>query len=99
MGQSDIVSQTIDLNLCVYLSIEILYQYEYIAQVESMNYETITRYRRKGSAYRCKVTYEQEQGFNANDVTRTLVNFKNDCIVPQRYKLYIIHSDRSATSD
>ena len=69
MGQNDLDPQTIDLNLNVNLAIEILYQYEYVAQVEGLNYGTITACLRKGSAFRCKITWEQEQGFNGNDVT------------------------------
>ena len=37
MGQSDLDPRTIDLNLNVNLPIEMLYQYEYVAQVESLN--------------------------------------------------------------
>ena len=44
MGQSD-------LGLNVNLPIEILYQYEYVAQIERLNYGTITACIRKGSAY------------------------------------------------
>ena len=55
MGQSDIDPRTIDLNLNVNLPIEILYQYEYVAQVERVNYGTITACLSKGSAYRCKI--------------------------------------------
>ena len=69
MGQSDPNPRTIDLNLNVNLPIEILYQYEYVAQVERLNYGTITACLRKGSAFRCKIKQEQEQGFNGNDVT------------------------------
>ena len=58
IGQSDIDPRTIDLNLNVNLPFEILYQYEYVnvAQVERLNYGTITTCLRKGSAYRCKIT-------------------------------------------
>ena len=55
MGQNDIDPRTIDLNLNVNLAIEILYQYEYAAQVEKLNYGTITACLRKGSAFRCKI--------------------------------------------
>ena len=55
MGQSDLDPRTIDLNLYVNLPIEILYQYEYVAQVERLNYGTITACLRKGSAYQCKI--------------------------------------------
>ena len=55
MGQSDLDLRTIDLNLHVNLTIEILYQYEYVAQVERLNYGTITACLRKNSAYRCKI--------------------------------------------
>ena len=55
MGQNDLDPQTIDLNINVNLPIEILYQYEYVAQVERLNYETITVCLRKGSAFRCKI--------------------------------------------
>ena len=37
MGQSDLDPRTIDLNLNVNLLIEILYQNEYVAQVERLN--------------------------------------------------------------
>ena len=56
MGQNDLDPQTIDLNLNVYLAIEILYQYEYVAQVERLNYGTITACLRKDSAFRCKIS-------------------------------------------
>ena len=81
MGQNDLL--TIDPNLNVNLAIEILYQYEYVAQVERLNYGTVTACLRKGSAFRCKIKYKQEQGFNGNDVTWSLVYFQNDCIVPR----------------
>ena len=68
MGQNDLDPLTIDLNLNVNLAIEILYQYEYVAQVERLNYWTITACLRKDSAFRCKIEQEQEQGFNVNDV-------------------------------
>ena len=55
MGQRDIDSRTIDQNLNVNLPIEILYQDEYAAQVERLNYGIITAFLRKGSAYRCKI--------------------------------------------
>ena len=56
MGQNDFDPRTIDLiNLNVNLAIEILYQYEYDAQVENLNYGTITACLRKGSAFRCKI--------------------------------------------
>ena len=53
MGKSGLVLPTIniDLNLSVNLSIEILYQYEYVAQIKRLNYGTITACLRKGSAY------------------------------------------------
>ena len=54
MGQSDLGARTIDLNFNVNLPIEILYQYQYAAQVERLNYGTITACLRKVSAYRCK---------------------------------------------
>ena len=69
MGKNDLDPRTIDLNLNVNLAIEILHQYEYIVQVERLNYRTITACLRKGSAIRCKIKWEQEQGFNGNDVT------------------------------
>ena len=47
MGQSDLDPRTIDLNLNVNLPIEILYQYEYVAQVERLNYGTIIACLRK----------------------------------------------------
>ena len=70
MGQNGLDPRTIDLNINVNLAIEILYQHEYVAQVERLKYGTITACLRKGSAFRCKINkYEQEQGFNGNDVT------------------------------
>ena len=51
MGQSDLDPRTIDLNLNVNLPIEILYQYEYVALIERLNYWTRTACLRKGSAY------------------------------------------------
>ena len=47
MGQNNLDPRTIDLNLNVNLAIEILYQYEYVAQVERLNYGTITACLRK----------------------------------------------------
>ena len=55
MGQDDLDTRIIDLNLNVNLAIEILYQYEYVAQVESLNNGNITACLRKGSAFRCKI--------------------------------------------
>ena len=37
MGQTDLETRTIDLNLNVNPPIEILYQYEYVAQVEGLD--------------------------------------------------------------
>ena len=56
MGQSDLDPRAIDLNLYGNLPIEILYQYEYVALLERLNYGTITTCLRKGSAYRCEIT-------------------------------------------
>ena len=53
MGKNDIDPRTIDLNLNVNLAIKILYQYEYVAQVERLNYGIIPACLRKGSAFRC----------------------------------------------
>ena len=53
MGKTDIDPRTIDLNLSVNLAIEILYQYDYVAQVERLNYGTITACLRKDSAFQC----------------------------------------------
>ena len=55
MGKNDLDPRTIDVNLNVNLAIEILLQYEYVAQVERLNYGTITTCLRKGSAFRCKI--------------------------------------------
>ena len=55
MCKNDLDPRTIGLNLNVNLAIEMLYQYEYVAQVERLNYGTITRCLRKGSAFRCKI--------------------------------------------
>ena len=55
MGKNDLDPRTIDLNLNVNLAIEILYQYEYVAQVERLNYGTITACLRQGSVFRCKI--------------------------------------------
>ena len=38
--KNDLDPRTIDLNLNVNLAIEIVYQYEYVAQVERLNYGT-----------------------------------------------------------
>ena len=55
MGQNDLYPRIIDLNLKVNLAIEILYQFEYVAQVDRLNYGTITACVRKVSAFRCKI--------------------------------------------
>ena len=55
MGQNDLDPRTIDLNLNVHLAIEILYQYEYVPQVERLNYGAITACLRKGAAIQCKI--------------------------------------------
>ena len=55
MCKNDLDPRTIDLNLNVNLAIEMLYQYEYVARVERLNYGTITTCLRKGSAFRCKI--------------------------------------------
>ena len=55
MGQNDLDPRTIDQNLNRNLAIEILYQYEYVAQVERLNYGTITSCLREGSAFRCNI--------------------------------------------
>ena len=55
MGQIDLDPRQIDLNLNVNLAMEILYQYEYVAKVERLNYGTIKAGLRKGSAFRCKI--------------------------------------------
>ena len=44
MGQSDLDPRTIDLNMNVNLPIEILYQYEYVVQVEKLNHGTLTAF-------------------------------------------------------
>ena len=69
MDQNDLDPRTIDINLNVNLAIEILYQYEYVAQVERLNYGTIIAGLRKGYTFRCKIKKKQEQGFNGNDAT------------------------------
>ena len=56
MGQSDLDPRKIDLNLYGNLSIEILYQCAYVAQLERLNYGTITTCLRKGSAYWYEIT-------------------------------------------
>ena len=56
MGQSGIDPRTIDLNLYWNLPIEILYQNEYVALLERLNYGLITTCLRKGSEYRCEIT-------------------------------------------
>ena len=101
MGQSDLDPRKIDLNLYGNLPIEILYQYAYIAQLERLNYLIITTFLRKGSAYRCEITWEQERGFNGNDVTWTSIHWKNECIIPTQYEIYLIHCqwEPSSTSD
>ena len=99
MGQSDLDPRTIDLNLNVNLPIEILYQYKYVEQAERLNYGTTTACLRKGSAYRCKITKEHEQGFNGNNVAWSLVYFQKECIVHRQYKIYSIHWESSSTSE
>ena len=42
-------------NLQVNLTIEILNQYKYVAQLERLNYGTLTTRLTNGSAYRCKI--------------------------------------------
>ena len=67
--QSYLDPQTIDMNFYAYLpivSIEILYQYEYVAQLERPNYGTIATCRGKDSAYRCD--YIGTKTFFLNDV-------------------------------
>ena len=51
MGQNDLDPRTIDQNLNANLAIEILYQCKYVAQVERLNYGTITGCLRKGCAF------------------------------------------------
>ena len=60
MCQSDLDPPTIDLSLNVNVATEILYQYEYVAQVERLNDGTITACLRKGSAFRCKIQWKKE---------------------------------------
>ena len=55
MGQSDLDPKKFDPNLYENLPIEILHQYAYVAQLERLNYGTIT-FLRKGSAYRSEIT-------------------------------------------
>ena len=50
MGKYDLDPRTIDLNRNVNLAIEILFQYEYVAQEVRLHYGTITACLRKGSA-------------------------------------------------
>ena len=61
MGENDLDPRTIDLNLNVNLAIEILYQYEYVAHVERLNYGKITACLRKGSAFRCKISNDKSK--------------------------------------
>ena len=65
MGQSDRDPRKIDQNLYWNLHIQILYMYQHkcVAQLEKLNYGTITTYLRKGFAYRCEIPSEQKQGF------------------------------------
>ena len=63
MGQNDLDPRTIDLNLNVNCAIEILYQYEYVAQVERLIYGTITACLRKGP---CAQYHEYVNGFNTS---------------------------------
>ena len=99
MDQNDLDPRTIDLHLNVNLAIEILFQYEYVAQVERLHYGAITACIRKGSAFQFKIKSEQEQGFNGNDVTWSWVYFQNECIVPRLYAIYSIHREPSSISD
>ena len=55
MGQSDLDPPIIDLNFYGNLPIE-MYEYEYVAQLERLNYWIITTCLRKSSAYRCEIT-------------------------------------------
>ena len=84
LSQSDLDPRVIDLTLCVNLTIETLYQYQYIAQFETMKYGII----RNDSAYECDITKEKEQGWNGNDVMWTFSNFKNECIVPPQFEIW-----------
>ena len=59
IGQSDLDPQTIDLNLDVILPIEILYQYVYVAEIERLNFGTVTACFRKGSAYQKEVASQK----------------------------------------
>ena len=55
MGQNDLDPRIIDLNLNVYLAIEILYQYEYVCTGRETDYSAITACLRKGPAFRCNI--------------------------------------------
>ena len=54
MDQGDLGPRKININLNVNLPIDILYQYKYVAQVERLNYGTITAYLRKDSGTRTR---------------------------------------------
>ena len=69
----------------------VMYQYEYLAQFENLNYGTITTRLRKGSAYSMQDYVGEEQDFNGNGVTWTLVNLINECIVPPPFEIYYIY--------
>ena len=53
--KNDLEPRTIDLNLNVNFAIKILYQYEYVAQVERLNYGIITACLSKGPAFQCNI--------------------------------------------
>ena len=88
LRQSGLDPRAIDPTVYVNLPIEI-YQYQYVAHSESLNYGIITTCLRNGSAYQCNITTIKEQGVNGkNDVTSTLWNLKkNACIVPPQFEM------------
>ena len=69
LGQSDLDPRTIDINLNVNLPIEILYQYEYVAQVERLNYWTITACLRKGSSHDARLHVRRNKSKVLTDMT------------------------------
>ena len=54
MGQNDLDPRTIDLNLNMNLAIEILHRYEYVEQVERLNYGTMAKSRKYQGVFEVK---------------------------------------------
>ena len=63
VSQSDLDPRVIDLTLYGNLPIQILYQYQYVAQSERLNNGIITTCLRNGSAYRCDITRKDKKAW------------------------------------